>query len=123
MLDALCYRERGWSCFPVNQTKKPVVKYRHLFDRLPTEDELKDWFSRPSVRGVAVLNAFGLTTRDWDKKDAYHAWREREPALALSLPTVETDRGFHTWQESDLHRIVKLADGEFRGGGITLAPH
>ncbi len=127
--DAMSYLDRGISCIPVvsrNGSKKPAVKYGETFaKRLPTADELREGFGRPGVNGVAIISgevSGRLATRDFDTPEGYRDFADSYPALAKSLPTVKTKRGFHVWCRSDLSRVVTLKDGEYRGAGISLAP-
>lgn len=127
--DAMTYVERGISIIPMQcdgGAKKPAVRWKPYVDRLATKDEIRGWFARPNINGVAVIAggvSGGLAVRDFDRADGYDQWRDTYPALARTLPTVRTSRGFHVWHNSDLLRVVKLADGEFRGAGISIAPH
>jgi hypothetical protein len=123
--DALGYAGRGWSCFPTAK-KKPTVKWGEYQERRPTDEELRRFFPSPGVTGVAVVFgevSGGLADRDFDTIAGYESFREKNPALARSLPTYRTDRGFQVWFRSDRQRIVNLGDGEFRGAGYSLAPH
>src|SRR5205823_909708 len=46
--DALTYRARGWSCVPIGANPKhPCIKWKPFADRLPSDDELRTWFTRP----------------------------------------------------------------------------
>jgi hypothetical protein len=128
LTDALVYVGRGLSCIPVTATKKPVrrIRWSRFTKRLPTEDEVRGWFARGKVFGIAVICgpiSGGLAIRDFDDEDGYEAWKVANPALADTLPTVSTFRGYHVWCRSDHPHIVDLGDGEFRGAGYTIAPH
>ncbi|MGD0389429.1 MAG: bifunctional DNA primase/polymerase, partial [Tepidisphaeraceae bacterium] len=106
--------------------KKPTVKWKPFQERRPTDDELRRFFSSRGVTGVAVVFggvSGGLADRDFDTIAGYESFREKNPALARSLPTYRTDRGFHVWFRSNRQGIVNLGDGEFRGAGYSLAPH
>lgn len=120
--DALSYFARGIAPIPVSG-KRPLVAYKSRFDRLPSEDEVRADFARRNVRGVAVLNGPSVCTRDFDSLAAYHEFCDREPVLARELPTVVTPRGRHLWCVSNVRKVIRLADGELRGAGVTIAPH
>lgn len=64
---ALQYLRRGWSIFPVNAAAKiPLVKWGQYQDRLPTEEEVRQWWAKwpdadiglatGPLSGVAVLD-------------------------------------------------------------------
>jgi hypothetical protein len=64
----------------------------------------------------------GLTIRDFDTVESYNRWSAEHQDLARTLPTVRTRRGFHVWFRSNLPKLKKLGDGEYRGNGYTVAP-
>src|SRR5438132_1134742 len=123
LADALAYHARGIACIPTT-AKKALVKWKPYQHQRPTEAEIREWFTCPNVTGIGVIAgevSGGLAIRDFDRVDAYRAFASRHPRLAKSLSTVRTRRGYHVYAGSNLHRIVKLADGEYRGAGITIA--
>ena len=125
---ALDYLQRGWSVIPMGLTaekKKPLVKWKRFQTTLPTEHDLQEWFSRPGANGVAIITgpvSGGLAVRDFDTEGGYGQWASANPTLAKSIPTVQTQRGNHVYFISDLSKTIKLADGEYRGAGVNVAP-
>jgi hypothetical protein len=133
-LDAKMFCERGWPVVPFsssNGNKRPLVQWKPFVDRLPTDAELRAWFGkapgeRGAPNGVGVITggvAGALAIRDFDDVAAYQRWEELNPTLAKSLPTVRTARGYHVWARSDLRKTLRAPGGEYRGNGVSLAPH
>jgi hypothetical protein len=53
---ALAYLARGWSVVPqVAGAKKPCVQWKPYQSRLPSEDELRDWFARWRHAGIVCV--------------------------------------------------------------------
>ncbi len=54
---------------PVDQDKKPLVSWKKYQTQLPTEEKIKEWFSRPDVSGIAVITGklSGLAVLDFEK--------------------------------------------------------
>ena len=85
---------RGWAVVPTNsnEEKRPMGRFstakswRDFSDRLPTEDELREWFGTPR-RGGVVLHK-GQLVEDFDVKDT-------PPAEGLCFE--ETDHGYHVF--------------------------
>jgi hypothetical protein len=126
---ALEYRRHGWSIIPIAAgTKKPPKRFRwkRFQKRLPTEEEVREWFSHRDDLGLAVIFgevSGGLVCRDFDEMQAYERWAAEHPDLAATLPTVATPRpGRHVYSRSNECSITKLPDGELRGGGYCLLP-
>ena len=129
LADARYYSGRKWSCVPVKidgDKKKPTVKWKRLQTTRPSDAELCEWFARPSIDGVGVITgpaSGSLAIRDFDTVAGYHRWLDTNPTLGREIPTVRTQRGYHIWAESDLPKNRRLKDGEYRGLGLTVAPH
>jgi hypothetical protein len=124
--DAISLLDRGISVVPmIRDTKMPRMKWKPLAQHRMGTDEARSAFAEPGT-GVAVISgrvSGNLAVRDFDSVAAYDRWRDRRPALAAMLPTVRTRRGFHIWAVSDHFHIVPGIDGEFRGLGLSMAPH
>jgi hypothetical protein len=119
--DSRDYADRGIAAIPMIG-KKAAIKWKGLAKPL-TVGERERIFSWRRVDGIGVISGAELATRDFDKTGSFEQWAERNPALAKLLPRVRTRRGHHLWFRSDLPKIVKLDDGEYRGAGLTIAPH
>lgn len=128
------YRLKGWSVVPqLPGAKQPCVKWKPYQTRLPTVEELVDWWTRWPDAGIAVVlgpvsNLFAV---DVDGEDAHKALVRNlggVPGTAKSLsgsgkryryhllfshPPIETNAKFCPW----------CPTLEFRGhGGIIVLP-
>lgn len=95
---ALEYLDRGWAVIPIKpDTKEPHIKWGKYVDagRLPTEDEVIEWFERWPDALIAILSGelSNIIVVDCDNEDAL---REAEKyGLTRSPVRVRTKRGWH----------------------------
>ncbi|MBI3465352.1 MAG: bifunctional DNA primase/polymerase [Planctomycetes bacterium] len=96
---ALCYDGLGWWVIPIKPgSKKAACSWKRYQHSRPKPGALRQWFTRRSAYGVAVVlgNVSGcLACRDFDRAEAYECWAGQHPDLARLLPTVRTGRGYH----------------------------
>jgi len=89
-------------------------------------DALRDVLERPDATGVAIICGAisgGLVVCDFDDDRAYARWVTSNYALAETLPSVKTSRGYHLYARCDDKKTRTLADGELRGeGAYVVAP-
>ena len=67
--ESLILRSWGWCPFPVDANKRPVVRWKRLQHRRPTDRELATLFRVPGACGVAIITgsaSSGLANRDFD---------------------------------------------------------
>jgi hypothetical protein len=131
---ATAYSLRGWSIVPVKSGKKEVaVPWTEFQKRVPTPDELRQWFAGTGAFCVfaVVLGPISgrLACRDFDIGKSYDDWAEKYHEWACLLPTVRTAKGAHVYfrmaTASPLANasIIKYKDGELRiARGICLLP-
>lgn len=138
MNEALELLGRGWSVFPVSlDTKRPLIKWGDYQERLPTEEEIEEWWGKwPDARIGLITGAIsGVVVVDCDNEAALAAARK---AGLWSPVRVRTKRGCHLYyaHPRDGQRYANKvggytrdpswpkADGlDFRGdGGFVLAP-
>lgn len=137
---ALKYAARKWTVIPMKMAeKRPAVRWKRYQTRPPSKPTLRRWFARTD-HGVAIVfgeASGGLACRDFDELGAYNEWAARSPALAASLPTVETRRGRHVYfvaapgsvaefrrrmgKPIDGRGAIALGDGELRAGSGSYA--
>lgn len=133
--EAQKYAALDWSIIPIRPgTKLPACRtWKDYQTRRPDDETLRRWFAKRS--GLAVICgpiSGGLMVRDFDDLEAYSRWQGSRPALAETLPTVETARGRHVYFRAALDElqslsgkettILPLGDGELRAGGYCLLP-
>jgi hypothetical protein len=112
MLDhALAYLARGWCVVPAKAASKyPRIKWQEYQNRLPTEAEVREWWSRWPRAGIALLtgSASGLVVVDVDGRkgastaghdltclmsktpDGYHLFYEQPPGAKLARNSTNT---------------------------------
>lgn len=123
---ALAYHARGWSTVPVGKDKKSFVKWEQWQHELPPEPAICEWWKHRPNAGIGIILGHvsgNLAVRDFDDPESYRRWREMNPDLATTLPTVETARGYHVYFTANVAKSVEFDDGELRGeGAYVVAP-
>lgn len=122
--------EYRWSVIPIkiywNEAekkfeKKPVVKWTEFQSRRPTEDELKKWFSNPSVNGVGIVTGqiSHLAVIDLEKNFSIEKLQEFKSPIITK--TISGGRHFYYKLTEPLRGAIKIdnlpmdlrADGNF----------
>ena len=94
---ALEYLDRGWSVIPIKpEGKRPAIKWREYQDRLPTEDEVEQWWTQWPDYDIAIITGeiSGVVVVDCDNEESIHAAfdaKMRSPIVA------KTKRGKHLY--------------------------
>lgn len=94
---ALEYLDRGWCIIPIKpETKRPAVKWMEYQGRLPTEDEVIQWWTQWPEYDIALITGAlsGFVVVDCDNPDALHAAFD---AGMRSPVRVKTKRGNHLY--------------------------
>jgi hypothetical protein len=127
---ALEFWRRGLSVIPVPRPrpnvvpgqpgdgKVPAIAWREYQDRLPTEAEIRTWFSgvpmnlaivAGAVSGVVVIDADDAAALRWcTQRLTYTPWQTRTP------------RGFHLWYAHPGVRIPNRARLETQDGRLAI---
>lgn len=96
---ALEYLDKGWAIIPIRpDAKRPQIKWREFQDRLPTEDEVIDWWTKWPDHEIAIITGeiSGIVVVDCDNQEAL------EHALNTGMRSpiqVKTKRGVHLYFE------------------------
>ena len=102
---ALEYYQLGWSIIPIIAgTKKAAVKWEKYQTERPSQDQLRKWFANGKYKSLAVVCGAvsgGLAVLDLDSERRCHWWRNSQPELAKTLPTVKTKKGLHIHLRSE----------------------
>ncbi|MGC9107393.1 MAG: bifunctional DNA primase/polymerase, partial [Infirmifilum sp.] len=102
---ALKYLSRGLSIIPINSgDKTPLVERREYQRRLPTEEEVKQWFSKWPDAGIGIICgrvSGNLIVIDFNSREAYQKWYESLSDFFKNIIghtwVVETEKGFHVY--------------------------
>lgn len=123
---ALRYLKAGYSIIPVGIDKKPLVNWKTYQYRYPTRKEVKELFSDPKAKGIAVITGklSGLAVLDFEK-DADIPRRK----LKGGIRSKSGGGGRHFYYKYpkgvDLFsctRLLPLMDLRAEGGYIILPP-
>lgn len=100
-----------WQCpvVPVAETKRPMVKWTEYNPakggRMPTEQELKDWFDKPCRAfkqppwGVAIILQGNLFSIDFDTDELFTDFKERG-AFPTGACIYKSAKGYHVVMRS-----------------------
>jgi len=124
---ALYYLRRGWSVFPIAEgtKKQPKISWSAYTTRLPTEKEVRDWWSKwpNSNIGIITGRVSNLVVVDYD------GYKDGAEDLRLGNATCTTARGgkhyYYTYPENatTVSNRVNIKPGyDVRGdGGYVVA--
>lgn len=124
-------RECKFSVIPVKQDKKPYIKWEEYQKRLPTEQELLQWFTQWPDANVAIVTGIisGIAVIDLDEVDIAKKALEELIPDSLVFPVVKTPSGGEHWyfacidsKLSNNARAVAGADLRANGGFVVAPP-
>lgn len=92
---AAVYQRAGLNVIPVDEAKRPLVRWRELQSRRVTAEELRGWYAQYPGAGVAMIcgGISGRIVVDIDPRNAEPAWLECIRRVMPPTPTVLTPRG------------------------------
>jgi len=106
--------------------KRPLVKWTPYQSKLPSEKEVRYWYSKFPDAGVAIITGkiSGIVVVDFDAPEAIQFAKEKE---LLNTPLVITGRGLHAYYKypGKINNTVNLMEMkiDIRGdGGYVIAP-
>jgi len=90
---ALIYATKRKNIFPVARDKKPLVAWKEFQERIPTSQEVKEWWTKwPDANiGMATGHLSGWTVIDGDTAEAVNRFQETYPEARQTLQ-VQTGR-------------------------------
>ncbi len=76
----------GWSIIPIGQNKRPLINWKEFQERLPSAEEIKNWFDHWPNASIAVVTGkiSNLIVLDIDAKHNRSAKEFQIPATACS---------------------------------------
>lgn len=142
---AISYVQAGLSVIPIKPdgSKSPALPWNQFRNRLPTNEEIQQWFGYDSAYGIAVICgkvSGNLVVLDFESQAAYDHWLETAGLISREFgfrpeqwPIASTPGGgVHVYYRSrepvkGNRKLAMTADGgtliETRGeGGYVLAP-
>lgn len=120
---ALSYLTREISAIPVpppddrHDGKVPALAWKPYQDRLPTEDEIREWFAREQNIALVCGAVSDLVCIDADSRDAM-AWAVRR--LPYTPWQTRTPRGFHLYYRHPGVPVPNRARIETKQGRLAL---
>ena len=109
-----------FSVIPLKKDKRPLIKWEEYQKRLPTEEEVRLWWSKyPSANiGIVTGKLSGIAVIDIDSK---------APDFWCDAPHVNTPRGYHCYYkyQDGITNTVNVSGQkqDIRGeGGYVVAP-
>ena len=121
------YIDKGFSVIPVNEKKRPYIKWKEFQNRHPTNEEIKEWGEKyPEFNtGIVTGEVSHFYVLDFDSVEAFNYF----PDALKNTMTTRTARGLHlcyTAKEKYQSRIIELNGQkiEFRGEHeYTIEPY
>ncbi|MBO6120851.1 MAG: bifunctional DNA primase/polymerase, partial [Kiritimatiellae bacterium] len=126
---AMAYLAAGLSCLPATKARKhPAIgSWKNWQSRLPTEVEVRAWFSNPhdAICVVSGKVSGNLECMDFDQHgELFAAWMEKVDTNLLAKLVIEQtpSGGYHVFYRSDepVEGNLKLARGIREGKQKTL---
>jgi len=121
------YIDKGFSVIPINEKKRPYIKWKEFQNRHPTNEEIKEWGEKyPEFNtGIVTGEVSHFYVLDFDSVEAFNYF----PDALKNTMTTRTARGLHlcyTAKEKYQSRIIELNGQkiEFRGEHeYTIEPY
>lgn len=115
--EALLWMERGVSVVPAHPRSKVVTAHWREYEQfLPTEHQIKTWFSAGVNNLAVVCGTGGLTVLDFDDLDQYFAWKAKIGELVNTYAET-TGRGVHLFYFVDNPKSRRFKECEVFGFG------
>ena len=127
---ALIYHKKGCCVIPVNQEKKPIVKWAKYQSERSTEAEIRKWWAdHPNANiGIVTGEISGIAVIDIDTPEGKIAIKEYVPDT-IDMPIANTPSGgWHYYFKcpdnklSNNARVIEGCDLRANGGYIVAPP-
>ena len=118
---ALGYLRVGFSVIPQTKDKKPLIEWKEFQTRLPTAEEVHEWWKQWPDANVAIVTGkiSGITVVDVEKGGDISKFPK-------TLTIKSGGGGWHLYyqyhQMSSYNRILELTDVKSDGGLVTAPP-
>jgi len=131
---ALAYLARGWAVVPIAPSgKQPLARWQEFQERIPTGDEVREWYARWPDAGVGIVTGAvsGLAVLDIDPAhggdESLADLEHLHGALPCTVEAISSGGGRHVYfahPGGELRNRAGLAPGiDLRAnGGIVVAP-
>jgi len=123
---ALDYHENGYCVLPVGKDKKPIIKWKHLQEKMPTRADIQRWWSKTPDANIGIVTGSisNICVVDVDSREGAEELKQLIPGVK---PNVQTPNGgwhFYFAAHNGLGNATRFLDGvDFRGeGGYIVAP-
>lgn len=128
------YLARGWAIVPIaNGAKRPLVRWQIFQEKLPTDQDMEDWFKRWPDAGIGIVTGAvsNLVVLDIDPRhegdDSLAALEREHGPLPHTVEAITGGGGRHvyfTYPGGELRNRTGLAPGvDIRAeGGLVIAP-
>lgn len=128
---AIKYLKRGWSIVAVApRAKRPIVRWEPFQHKLPSERQLRGWFTRWPDANLAVVTGevSGLVVLDIDPrhggKESLDALELRHGKLPATIESITGGGGRHIYFAHPGHemrnRVGMMPGIDLRGDGGTI---
>ena len=120
------YLSHGFSCIPLNG-KRAAIKWEEYQKRLPSYEEVNQWFETEKNIGIVTGKVSNLIVLDVDGEEGDATIRSQGFVIPPT-PTVRTGKGYHLYfrypEEVEIKNFVRKYPGlDLRAeGGYVVAP-
>jgi (p)ppGpp synthase/HD superfamily hydrolase len=123
--EAMAYVKMGVSVIPITyRSKAPAIRWSEFMKRLPTEQEIREWFKNEKMNiGIVCGKVSGnLLVFDFDDQEAMSFVIEDINEVAKKTLVVRTGKGFHIYYRVKTPENFKLMNMkvDVKGGEVML---
>lgn len=117
IVEANVWHSEGVSVVPAQPRSKAVrISWRRFETILPTQNNLKYWFSNGIMNMAVVCGSGGLMVLDFDQANQYEAWKGKAGEL-VDTYTEKSARGYHLFYKVDDPQTQRFEECEALGLG------